>query len=216
MRPFQLLIKLVSVYLSLYLSLVPVMLHAAGKFSGTVAVLTFQNLTTEENLKNLGEVISEGISTRLASQGVIEVVERSRLDKLLDEKQLETTGLIDEKTAAEFGKMVGAKVVVIGSCSKAGSDVVINARAVDAESARIIAASSQKGNGNNVSAVAHRVADELQYKLSGIQVSVKKPFYKKVWFWGLVAVAGGGAAAGLGGGGGEKAQPLPEFPEPPK
>ena len=57
MRPFQLLIKLVSVYLSLYLSFVPVMLHAAGKFSGTVAVLTFQNLTTEVNLKNLGEVI---------------------------------------------------------------------------------------------------------------------------------------------------------------
>jgi hypothetical protein len=93
--------------------------------------------------------------------------------------------------------------------------VVINARAVDSETAKVIAASSQKGRGADFSSAVRQIADELQYKLSGIKVAGKKPFYKKWWFWGLVAAVGGGAAVGLGGGS-EKGQPLPNFPDPPK
>ena len=210
-------VQVLSIYLTVYLCMIPIISYATEMDAGAVAIMVFQNLTGDQRQKTLENVIPEAISTRLASNGVVEVVERSRLEALLEERELDDTGLVDEKTAAEFGKMVGAKTVIIGSYSKSGSDIVINARAVDVESAKVITASSKQDKSSNVTDAAREVADDLQYKLTGIKVVEKKSIFKKWWFWGLVAAAAGGAAAGMSGGGKEEeSEPLPGFPSPPE
>ncbi len=208
--------NIVSLYIALYFIVVPVLTCCAVNQTGAVAVLDFQNLTGDEKLQNLGAVIPENISTYLASHKVLDIVERSRLESVLKESELSMAGLTDNEAAANIGKMLGASTVIVGSYNKSGRNIIINARAVDTTTGKVIAAVTKSGNGNDITLATREVSDTIIFQLTGIRVAKKKSIFKRWWFWGLVVgIAGGGAAAAMGGENG-KDVPLPDFPQPPQ
>ena len=84
----------------------------------SVAVLYYQNLTGNAALDPLQKGLTVMLTTDLAKVKDIAVVERARLQAILDEIELGTTGLVDTETAPRVGRLVGARFLSSGDILK--------------------------------------------------------------------------------------------------
>ena len=88
---------------------------APGSEANRVAVLPFVYAGTDPELRPLGRAISEMLVTDLSQTDRLVLVERLRLQALLDEMRLGEEGLVDPSTAARTGRLLGAGRTVQGS-----------------------------------------------------------------------------------------------------
>jgi curli biogenesis system outer membrane secretion channel CsgG len=126
-----------------------------------IGVVDFQNKTAYGQGR-LGTAASDILVTELVKSGKFIVVERDKLDKIMEEQKLGMTGVIDATTAAKVGKVLGLNAIVTGSISQFGSgtegseylitqsknQVVkcsVDIRVVDAETGQILLADSGSG-----------------------------------------------------------------------
>ena len=85
--------------------------------------------------------VQERLTTHLVQTAKFDVVERRHLARILEERKLERTGLVDGRTTQELGRLLGVEAVVVGSLSPAGATSVdVNARIVDIRSGTILSA----------------------------------------------------------------------------
>ena len=129
----------------------------AGKSTKKVlAVLDF-----EGNNKLKGKVdlkMSDMLTTSLFKTARFEIVERNKIDKVFKEQNLGLSGMVDENTAAEVGKLLGAEYVVFGSITSATRkdidkfgyilvriEVGIDVRAVNTSSGKLLLSESALG-----------------------------------------------------------------------
>jgi TolB-like protein len=88
-------------------------------------------------------VVQERLTTALAQNKKVTLIERGLLKKVLGELNLQSSGSIDEETAKKLGRLLGADGVVTGTLNDIKKDKTeINARVVDAETGKILAASA--------------------------------------------------------------------------
>lgn len=64
--------------------------------------------------KERGNDVRSEITTALFKSSLFEVVDREHIDRIIAEQKLDNSGLIDEKTAAEVGKVIGAAAFLSG------------------------------------------------------------------------------------------------------
>jgi TolB-like protein len=76
--------------------------------SNTLGVLYFNNKTGLEDLNALQKGMAIMLITDLAKVDKLQVVERIKMQALLDEMNLGATGLVDPSSAPKVGKMLGA------------------------------------------------------------------------------------------------------------
>jgi len=107
-----------------------------------IAVLDFMLQGKGFETEDLGEIVAEWLITTLVKDGRFEVVERRLLKKIIAEQQLSETGLLDQGTTAQLGKVLGVKVVISGSVMRIQDIIEVNARLIDVESGSILAAES--------------------------------------------------------------------------
>lgn len=109
----------------------------AGATKTTLAVFPF---TSEPDLakKRYGFAVSEVMSHRLAASGLFTMVERSELNRVLEEQRLGASGVVENETAVRIGKILGAKLILAGSVHKLGKKYQVNARLVDPESSEVL------------------------------------------------------------------------------
>jgi TolB-like protein len=101
-----------------------------------IAVFTFENADSENGQKDLGKTFSEMLTTALIQTNRFQVLERSQLDKILEEQALGLTGAIDDETAVDVGELIGIDAVVVGSSRYLDDQIEIDARMVDAQSGK--------------------------------------------------------------------------------
>jgi dihydroorotate dehydrogenase len=58
-------------------------------------------------------------------------VERSQLDKIMEEKSLAQSGVVEEKEALEVAKLAGADLVLIGTANIGAGKIEADARIID-------------------------------------------------------------------------------------
>jgi len=75
----------------------------------------------------------------LVNQDRFRVVERNKLDVLLEEQKLSRTELFDEKTALKLGKLIAAHTILAGSIIQTHIGIEIIARLIDTETSLILA-----------------------------------------------------------------------------
>ena len=90
-------------------------INVAAIPDNTVAVLYFQNLGKNKQLDPLQKGITEMIITDLSKVKKLKVVERVKLQKLLDEINLGQSGIVDPATAPRVGRLLGASTLMNGS-----------------------------------------------------------------------------------------------------
>ncbi|NUM65168.1 hypothetical protein HUU39_07795 [candidate division KSB1 bacterium] len=77
-----------------------------------IAVLDFESIGCDSSL---GLAASEILRTELGSLGTYRIIERSQLVKVMEEQSLQISGAVDEQAMVEIGKLLGARMVVVGS-----------------------------------------------------------------------------------------------------
>lgn len=78
----------------------------------TVAVLDYQ-LAVPGNTK-LGSQIADILTARLSVADAFDLVERAKLGKIIEEQKLKLIGIVDQAQAVKVGKLLGAKLLVMG------------------------------------------------------------------------------------------------------
>lgn len=111
--------------------------HAAlpeARFRSRVAVLDFEDGFEYARRTRLGFSVSELLASHLIRNAKgLRVVERKQLDRVLSELELQLSGFLSEPEAARLGDLVGADLLLLGSVSEAGEDVIIVARLVETD-----------------------------------------------------------------------------------
>jgi TolB-like protein len=81
---------------------------------GTVAVMPWAYVGSDESLRPLGYGVAQLVVTDLSKVSSLKLVERERVQVLLDELELASGGHVDPRTAARAGRLLRAERVVQG------------------------------------------------------------------------------------------------------
>ena len=119
--------------------------NAAAQDGGVrrVAVLPFSSAGGQD--QEGGLVLSERLVARLARTGGVEVMERTMLDKVLEEQKLGLTGAVDQRQVGQVGRMLGVDAIVTGTfVTLSDRRVEVHARLIQTSSARILGAATAR------------------------------------------------------------------------
>ncbi len=105
-----------------------------------IAVIEFANL--QGQVTQFGRYLAEELITRLYLTNQFEVIERQLLNKVLQEHQLNMSGIIDASSAKELGRILGVDAIASGSVTDLGPDVKVNARLISTETGKIFSVAS--------------------------------------------------------------------------
>jgi TolB-like protein len=138
----------------------------------TVAVLDFDNNSIDdaERLANLGKGLADILITDLGMLKKLKVVERERLQFILQEIALgDTTGggkqPIDPEYAVRLGKLMGAQSVLIGSFMKIDKKLRLDTRLVKTETSEILKTDFVMGKQDAVLELASKLALKVAQNL---------------------------------------------------
>ncbi|MDO8734929.1 MAG: CsgG/HfaB family protein [Elusimicrobiota bacterium] len=103
----------------------------------TIAVFPFQ---TDEKLEKqkVNFAVREIFSHDLLELNTFKIVERTELEKLLEEQKLGLSGVIETDSAVKIGKLMSAKLLVLGSINRLGSSYQISARLINTETGEVM------------------------------------------------------------------------------
>jgi TolB-like protein len=110
-------------------------LDLSRKKTGVVAVSGF---TRKDGAQTpLLDILDEMAVTEITKLDTLTVVERSNLEKVIDEQKLALTALMDTTTAIEIGKLLTANYIVTGSVIEMPNSVVIFGRIINVETSEV-------------------------------------------------------------------------------
>lgn len=127
----------------------------------TVAVLYFDYEGKRDDLAVLKTGLAQMLISDLGASETYRLVERSRLQVLLDEQKLGQTGKLDRATAAQVGKLLGARLMVLGSFFDLGPTLRVDARVVDVQTGKILHTVGVTAKNDDFLDVEHQLATDL-------------------------------------------------------
>ncbi len=133
----------------------------------TVAVLDFTGFMLGEagNSVNLGKAVSAMLVTEFSNRPGMRVVERDKLNSILTEQKLALSGRVEQGSAIQVGKMLGAQYVFYGQVSSIAGNLRIDIRAIDVETSKVVATLKKMDKTDNLLNVVVWVADQFSKKL---------------------------------------------------
>ncbi|MCX7021255.1 MAG: hypothetical protein NTW26_03070, partial [bacterium] len=96
--------------------------------------------------KDLADAVSDILRTEVIDSGRFRVIERAQLAEVIKEHAFQLSGMVDESTIAEFGKLVGADYVALGSVSVLGGTYTVTLRFIDVETAEAVLGKTESTN----------------------------------------------------------------------
>jgi TolB-like protein len=159
-----------------------------------VAVFTFTNSSIgagRADFDGIATGVQDLLITDLASNASIRLVDRARINDVLQEQNLAKTGQLDDATAIRVGKILGAQYAITGGFMATGKgQAVLTGRTIDLETTQI--ANPQKITGSSDDVLG--MIAQLSSKLTSTMKLTPKP---------------GRRVGDAGTSGGETAQPSP-------
>lgn len=129
-----------------------------------VAVLRFEE--RGQGVMGQGAAVADLIFARLVSQPDLLLVERSDLQKSLDELQLNASGAARPESAARVGQLTGAKVLIAGSVFRVDKKVYLTAKIIGTETSRVLGASVDGPADGELGVLADRLAGDVHKVLT--------------------------------------------------
>ena len=102
-----------------------------------ISILFFDNLTENPDFQWMGRSLSDGLTVLLKNDFLI-LVEREHLEDVIEEQKLSLSGLTDESTALEIGKILNTSHLIRGSFVVRQGRVRATAKVTDTESGEIL------------------------------------------------------------------------------
>jgi len=137
-----------------------------------IAVIGF-DATQSPAYDKLAGLLAERLTTAMVQTKKAEIIERRLLKKILDEKGLSMTGVMD--SPAEAGKLLNVDYIVIGTLMEVNANTAeLNARVVDASSGKIVSALSLELEVNETKDAIDKInyQDQTRADAALIQVAI--------------------------------------------
>jgi TolB-like protein len=132
-----------------------------------VAVVRFDNNTGDERYEHLGRAMSSMMISDLSVIERIQLVERERIEEVMDELDLQQSGRVDPETAQSLGMIVGAQYMVFGAFVTVDPEMRLDTRIARTETTEIVTTADVRGQGESLFDLQQRLAEEL---ISGLEL----------------------------------------------
>jgi hypothetical protein len=80
---------------------------------------------------------------------MIDIVERDRIEEILNEQKLNNSEEFDQKSASQVGKLLGAEMILTGAYFEMFGSFRIDARFIDVETGKILKSEGVDGKSSN-------------------------------------------------------------------
>ena len=144
----------------------------------TLGILDFDNnsLADRERLEPLRKGLAQMFRSELSQLQGLELVERADLLRVIEEMKLAQSGLIDEKTAQQVGKLVGAQFLLLGGfVYLPNKKIRVDCRVVEVETGRNMKAAEQTGKEEQlfdmVKTINKKLVKELALRISAAEMA---------------------------------------------
>ena len=125
-----------------------------------VSVLIFENLTGDPGQQWMGRSFSDGLTAALQDDSIT-LVDRIHLEDIIREQKLSLSGLTDDETALEVGKLLNANHLVGGGYVVSGDTLRVTARITDTSSGEILFSAAAEKDKNSYFALEEELAGKL-------------------------------------------------------
>jgi len=154
-----------------------------------IAVADFESIGCDESV---GLALAEIIRTEIAADGVFRVIERGRLEDVLAEQSLGTSGMVTEGDLVEIGALLGADMVGVGSVSRIGDVYTLSGRIVLVATGEVVAAATRSVDDEEELVEAARELAKLDAEEFEREMAVhKSPEAYDVYMKGVAAIEAG-------------------------
>ncbi len=130
----------------------------------TLAVLYFTNsaLVGGADYQPLSKGMAEMLITELSQNPGVRVVERDRLQALLEEQNLSTSGRVDQESAVRVGRVLGAQHLLMGAfVIDPRQNMRIDLRAVNTETSQIEYVESVTGKADQLLSLVDQLGKKV-------------------------------------------------------
>ena len=141
-----------------------------------ISVLYFDNTGDSEQLTWLEKGLADMLITDLSLSDEVKCIERTQLEKVLDEQRFSLSGITDDDQSIEIGKLLSAELLLTGSFIEAGGRIRIDSRLLDTETGAVRAAVKSEGSTTSIfdmeAEIAHGIFIGLEIEIpEGIESS---------------------------------------------
>ena len=122
-----------------------------------VAIFAFSERGS--GVKGQGNQVSDLLFAGLVENPNLWLVEREEMKKMMDEAELNLSGMVNPNQAIQIGQLTGAKIIVTGSIFKVKDKTYIVAKVIGTETSRVLG-KSVKGN-EDLDTLAEKLSKEV-------------------------------------------------------
>jgi len=140
----------------------------------TVGVSYFERNSTLEELEPYRAGLTDMFIAELQKIPQLQVVERSRLDQIMEELALTETGVIDPGTAQKIGRLMGAQAMYLGSFTTVGKMINLTGRLVRVETGAV------ESGGSHLSKIDDKEIFQMVGKVSKVIARQLKTKHKEL------------------------------------
>lgn len=183
---------------------IPFVLIACLQVLATAPLVAVMPLETNDVSPGEAQLLGDAIGTKLQETGTFRVMERSQMEKILNEQGFQQSGACNgTECAVQMGQILGIDRMVVGSVGKLGTAWVLNLRMVSVSTGEVVASSSRNQKGeiaDLLTELAPQAVSDLTARSSDDAKSAEGQESSSAWVWwtlGGLAVVGGGAAAAV-------------------
>lgn len=110
----------------------------AGAQEIVLTVSDFGVESKKEEYTFIGKGISTLVAGELRRTKAVKLLERSKMNKIIEEQRLSLSGMIDDSKQVELGKLIAADYIVFGEIIDMGSSLLISVRIADTATSEIV------------------------------------------------------------------------------
>lgn len=151
---------------ALFLFFIIFILSTASSAREKVAIAVLDFEAKNVNQQN-AEAVADLLRTELFNTGSFKVVERAKIQRILEEQRFQMSGVTDTDQAAQIGRLLNVNKIMVGSVTKLGQTFVINTRIVDVQSGLVTLAEASecRGGEEQLPTAITELALKISYKV---------------------------------------------------
>jgi len=127
----------------------------------TIAIAYFDNNTGFAELEPLRKGLADMLITDLGQVASLQIVERDKLNQVLDELKLSRSKFIDPRTAQKLGRGLAAAYIMTGAYVVSGENLRVDVRVVEVKTGRVAASDKVEGKKDDFFALEKDLVDLL-------------------------------------------------------
>lgn len=134
-----------------------------------IAVLYFDNSSDDKSLDKLKKGLAAMIISDLSKVKMLNVIERDRIQEIIEEQNMNNTKSFDAATASKLGKLLGVEHILTGAYFELMGSLRMDARIIDVETGKILKSEGIDGPASDFFALEKKLVWKL---LSGLNIDL--------------------------------------------